>query len=272
MPGFTTHYLFGVNTYKQLHNAKFQKILRKHHGVYSLGQQGPDIFFYSLPSYITRSGNMGSVTHTSRTGLFLSYLLEGREIFTTLEERRIAEAYTAGFFGHYLLDVHCHPYVYWKTDFQEKSNRYHSRHIRLEVDIDKELLQFYKHRLPSEFHPADTIQLTLLQQRTVAALLHYAYSKTYPESPVSYPSIRFAIRSTQLGTRFLYPSSEKKKLLLHKFENVLLGYPIISAMIPSDFLTFTIDPLNVLHKRWYNPWDKSFTYPRIPSWIYLKKP
>ena len=29
-------------------------------------------------------------------------------------------------------------------------------------------------------------------------------------------------------------------------------------MMASDTLTFFADPLNVLHKEWYNPWDTSY--------------
>lgn len=259
MPGFTTHYLFGWNTYKQLNHNKIKKILHDNHAAYSLGLQGPDVFFYFLPSYLVRSDNIGSIAHEERIGTFLHYLLESRKLFPDYEERKVAEAYISGFLGHYMLDVHCHPYIYWKSRFKERNSRYHGAHMRLEVDIDAELLQFYKHRAPSRFRQESTIMLTTLQRRTIAAILYYVYAKTYPELHIMYTTMRASIRSMQLGTRLLHDSSGRKKVLLRKLEGMILGHPLLSSMIPSDSLTFYMDPLNVLHKQWHNPWDKNFT-------------
>lgn len=259
MPGFATHYLFGLNTYKSLKYMKVKKVLREHHAAYSLGLQGPDVFFYFLPCYLVHSDNIGSITHEKNTGLFLQYLLESRKLFPDYEEQRIAEAYIAGFIGHYMLDKACHPYIYWKSKFREKNSRYHGAHMRLESDIDAELLLFYKHKLPSEFRPESTIVMTVSQRRTIAAILHYAYARTYPELGIHYATMHSAICSMQLGVRALRDSSGRKKVLVRKLEGMILGYPLLSSMIPSDRLCFSFDPLNVLHREWHNPWDKSLT-------------
>lgn len=257
MPGFTTHYLFGLNTYRSLEYMKLKKKLREHHAAYSLGLQGPDIFFYFLPCYLVHSDNIGSTAHEKRTGLFLQHLLESRKLFPDREEQRIAEAYIAGFIGHYMLDKTCHPYIYWKSKFQEKNSRYHGAHMRLEADIDAELLLFYKHKLPSKFRPESTIVMTVSQRRTIAAVLNYAYARTYPELGIHYTTMHCAICSMQLGVRALRDSSGRKKVLVRKLEGMILGYPLLSSMIPSDRLCFSFDPLNVLHREWHNPWDKS---------------
>lgn len=257
MPGFTTHYLFGLNVYKQMEKNNFKRTLQENHAAYSLGLQGPDLFFYFLPSYIVHKNNIGSVAHIEKTNEFLRHLLDSRKLFPDKKEQKIAQAYIAGFLGHYILDTHCHPYIYWKTDFREKNCRYYSSHMSLEVDIDTELLQFYKHRLPSAFHQNSTILLTSLQVRTIAVILYYVYKKTYPELGISYTAIRTSIRSIQLGTKFLRDPSGRKKAIIGKLEKLLLGHPLLSTMIPSDTLTVHIDPLNILHKQWKNPWDTS---------------
>lgn len=257
MPGFTTHYLFGLNTYKQLDDHSLKRTIQKNHAAFSLGLQGPDLFFYFLPSYMVHRDNIGSIAHIQKTSEFLHHLLDSRKLFPDKKERGIAEAYIAGFLGHYMLDTHCHPYIYWKTDFKEKSNRYYSSHMSLETDIDAQLLEFYKHRPPSAFHQNSTILLTRLQLRTIATILYYVYKKTYPELGIFYTTIRTSIRSIQLGTKFLRDPSGRKKTVIGYLEKRILGYPLLSTMIPSDTLTFHIDPLNILHKQWKNPWDTS---------------
>lgn len=257
MPGFTTHYLFGLNTYRTLNCHSLKQTIKGSHAAYSLGLQGPDVFFYFLPSYAIHHNNIGAVAHTDRTGVFLKHLLYSRKLFQKPEERRIAESYVAGFLGHYTLDTHCHPYVYWKTDFSEKNGRYHSCHMSLETDIDKELLQSCKHLLPSAFRQDNTIRLTRLESRIVASILHYVYQKTYPELNIQYITMRAAIRSMQLGVKYLHDSSGKKKTIGGKLETLLLGYPLLTTLIASDTLTVHTDPLNLLHEPWKNPWEQS---------------
>ena len=259
MPGFTTHYLFGVNTYKALKNDALKKIIFNHHAAYSLGLQGPDIFFYYLPSYALHKNNIGSLAHIQETGKFLSYLIESRNLFPDKQEEAIAQAYVMGFVGHYLLDRRCHPYIYYRSHFQEKTPDYHGSHMNLEVDIDTELLAFYKNKLPSAFHQKSTILLTRLELRTIAAILYYAYSMTYPDLKVTDTDMRLAIRSMQTGTRFLYDPHGRKKVITRKIESLTLGYPLLSPMMASDRLYFYKDPLNILHRQWHNPWQESQT-------------
>ncbi len=66
MPGFTTHYLFGLHAYRKFAPSSLKQTIQKHHAAYSLGLQGPDLFFYFLPSYIIHKNNIGSVAHTEK--------------------------------------------------------------------------------------------------------------------------------------------------------------------------------------------------------------
>ncbi len=262
MPGFTTHYLFGLNAYRQLSHSDFKENLREHHAAFSLGLQGPDLFFYFLPSYAIRRRNIGSIAHTESTGRFLRHLLGSRKLFQEAlpqdsEGLRIANAYIAGFLGHYCLDTQCHPYIYWKTDFQEKSNRYYGSHMSLETDIDKELLMRSKGCLPSDFRQDATIALTKRQAQAIAAILSYVYGKTYPKLGVFHITMHAAIRSMQLGTRFFHDPSGWKKKITEGMERLLLGHPMLSTMIPSDTRTIHEDPLNLQKREWRNPWDTS---------------
>ena len=46
MPGYVTHYIFGRDIYDHLKDSLLKQNLYINRAVYSLGQQGPDIFFY----------------------------------------------------------------------------------------------------------------------------------------------------------------------------------------------------------------------------------
>lgn len=255
MPGFATHYLFGLTTHRELNTSPMRTCIGKYPHAYALGLQGPDIFFYYLPSHIRASGNLGSLTHKNRTGAFLCNLLKSRTLFPDYPDKNIASSYIAGFLGHYILDTTCHPYVYAKSHYGTFEHDYFSHHIYLEVDIDAELLAYYKNCAPSEFHPEDTIRLSRHERLVIASLLHYAYSRTYPEYCFIRLSIHAAIRSMYRGVTLLRDPSGRKKAFVRKIESKTVGHAGISPLIPSDFYTFTVDPLNLRHFYWRNPWD-----------------
>lgn len=256
MPGFTTHYLFGLNYYKNLTDAAQKELIRSRHGVYSLGLQGPDVFFYYLPSYVLHDKNIGAVAHSRKTGLFLHSLIDSRGLFTDPVQADTAQAYVMGFLGHYLLDCTCHPYVYFRTHYRGDVPGYFGKHVNLETAVDTILLEHEKGMPPSRFHQEDTLRLTWAEQRAAASVLHYAYSRTYPELGIHYPTMLLAIRSLQWGVKKLRDPSGNKKKYIRRIEAVCPGYPILSPMTAADRPPAYSDPLNTKRQKWFNPFEE----------------
>ncbi len=255
MPGFTTHYLFGQQTYQLLENPDLKQSIQKQHTVYCLGLQGPDIFFYDVLSSVSARKNPGSIAHTAETGKFLRFLLEGPRIFPSEKERQTARIYALGFMGHYLLDTVCHPYIYAITHYSRHKKGYIGKHIRLETDIDTALLWRFQHRRPSEFHQNESITLSKEQRITVATLLYFAFLRAYPNLGIKRRGILHAIRAMQTGTKLLYDPTGRKKTFLRRLESIVPGYPILSPLVPNDTLIFHKDPCNLKRRLWTNPWD-----------------
>lgn len=260
MPGFVTHYIFGRETYHKLKCGSMKKNLYNNRAAYALGLQGPDLFFYYLPSYILHRHNLGSLAHTNETNAFFYGLIQSFLHLSDACDRGIAEAYLSGFLGHYLLDTTCHPYIYAMTDYHGREEKaYFSRHAYLETDIDTTLLDQKLHQKPCEFHSADTIVLTSRQKKVIAQLLYDAYHYAFPALPLRKVSMRAGIFSIQLGMRILHDDSGQKKVLFRFLEKHFLGYPLFSPLIASDTLFFRTDPLNLRHAQWANPWDSALT-------------
>ena len=122
MPGFTTHYLFGVDACRRLTSTSMHNMIRRDHSAYALGLQGPDLFFYSLPSYLMHRKNIGDLAHRKDTGQFFANLLQSRKLFAGKKHSlSIADAYICGFMGHYTLDCTIHPYVYAFTGYNAQT-------------------------------------------------------------------------------------------------------------------------------------------------------
>lgn len=259
MPGFVTHYIFGRETYHKLTCRSQKKNLYDNRAAYGLGLQGPDLFFYYLPSYALHGHNIGALAHTQETNAFFLGLLKSFEHFTLDTDREIAEAYLTGFLGHYLLDTTCHPYIYAMTHYEGRTKDYFSRHAYLETDIDTALLDLKLHRAPGDFHTWETISLTRRQKKVIAGMLYHAYHYAFPDLPLQRITMYMGIFSMQLGLHILYDASGQKKVLFRFLEKQFLGYPLFSPLIPSDTLFFRTDPFNLRHAPWSNPWDASLT-------------
>lgn len=258
MPGFTTHYLFGTDAFHELKCAPLKRNLYYNRAAYALGLQGPDLFFYYLPSYAFLWGhNLGALAHDQRTGEFFQNLLESRYLFTSLADRRIAEAYLFGFLGHYTLDTICHPYIYSRTDYHGELKGYFAKHAYLETEIDTELLALKQNRKPSEFHQNHTLALSFQQRIVIARMLQFAYTRTYPEFKSRFITMLLGIFSMRLGICLLHDKTGQKKVLARLAEKYFLGFPHFSPLIASDKLHFCKDPFNMKHRKWANPWNPS---------------
>ena len=283
MPGFVTHYLFGVDAYKLLPASKFKRNIKRNHSAYTLGLQGPDVFFYYLPSHIIHRENIGDTAHRKDTQAFFSYLLESRSFYDNNPRKQgIADAYIAGFMGHYTLDCAIHPYVYAFTGYDAnnppKVYDYYGQHAYFETEIDNELLYSKKYLLPSEFHQNATIFLTPMQRSVISHMLSYAYKNTYPQLNVHALDVGLAASFMKIGIRLMHDPSGQKKVLIRLVEKLTLKHPFLSPMVASDLYQFVVDPLNLAHKKWIHPWtckssDESFInlYNKATDHYYMRR-
>lgn len=256
MPGFVTHYLFGVSAFHRMRASALRDLIQRYPHAYALGLQGPDIFFYYLPGF-RKNPAPGSATHSRHSNRFLGALIESAASFPKPAQRDIALCYAAGFLGHYTLDTTCHPYIYARTRYRPNSPDYFGRHVYLETDIDAAMLMKYKGLLPSGFRQSAIVRLTHRERSVVAHCLHRAYSAVFPELKLRYPDMYAATLLMPVGLDVLYDPYGKKKVLVRRFEKYFPGFPYVSPLIASDLFCFTTDPLNRRHRKWQNPFDPS---------------
>ena len=260
MPGFRTHYLFGKTTAEEYHLTREYACIKEHPRAYQLGQQGPDIFFYYLPSVAVYPKNIGTEMHNHDVMSFFSSLFEARRTFRGKNDRMIADAYIMGFIGHYTLDVTAHPYIQFRTKkrkFSDRPKYAHGNHVFLETDIDVALQQHYLHLQPSDFRPETTIALTKHELSVICRLLAKAIRQTYPDLAIPTWQVRLAVRSTYILTRMLYDPHGWKKKFVRFADQQIFHHAFYSPIIANDGFTAYHDPLNLRHLPWKNPWDAS---------------
>lgn len=109
MPDFWSHRFAAQTAYNQTlaNSAPFTKRTLKY---YMLGAQGPDLFYYlNKTNLVTKRHyrHIGNTLHTQHVKQVMKQML------TYLHENQDPDlmAYTLGFYTHYQMDSHCHPYI-----------------------------------------------------------------------------------------------------------------------------------------------------------------
>ena len=259
MPGYDTHYLFGVHSYRKMTDDTVTKrCIKEHKGIYTMGLFGPDIFFYYATEVVAARKNIGSLMHTTKTDIFFKNMLAYIDLHRGAA-KDIAISYMCGFLSHYILDCICHPYVYWRTDYLHKDKNYFEKHFSLESDIDVLLLKHYKNTTPYEFLKNSSFSLNEMELGVVCDMLYFAIRSTYHDSRITRAGIKMAIYSIQKEQKLLKIASEKVNRALGKFSDIMGNKRYMAPFVPSNEVK-NDDPLNLKHTRWHNPWDLSRSY------------
>lgn len=132
MPSTYAHQHFGNLVFDKLPE-KLQEEIAPYRGLYNIGLQGPDIFFYYKPLHKNDVAAYGGRLHGQTGEAFFGKRLS---ILAGLDPARqpAARAFLCGTACHFTLDTTCHGYVNW----YEKTR--HVPHNVIEGDFDRELL------------------------------------------------------------------------------------------------------------------------------------
>ena len=157
MPSIYTHQKFGNEVMEQLPK-ELQDRLRLHWDVFSIGFQGPDIFFFYHPLSWGAVPQYGNQMHQKSGTEFFGRALEQYYQLPagTEEEQRFRAAvgsYLLGVLCHYTLDSTCHKFI----DEVDASGV--TSHAELEGDYDRRLIARegrnpVKENLTGQFHPS----------------------------------------------------------------------------------------------------------------------
>lgn len=261
MPGFITHHLFGIKILSNLPDNYLKDTIQKNLSSFKLGLQGPDIFFYYIPSLLKQGkNNIGSYMHSNKSNYFFKNSITMIDSLNNTQ-KEIVVSYLSGFLCHYFLDATCHPYIYYKsgylTKYLEASNEYYASHRTLENNIDTLLLQKYKLKKNVEFKKESITNLSKKESDLICYLLSTVIKRTYKYNAVSPQLIKLVLRCMKYECIFLSDKKGSKKRMLIYLENKISNYNLLSSLIPSDSYTDHDDILNISHCIWNSPWNKA---------------
>lgn len=182
MPAIYAHDRFGAKVSEQLYG-DLREIVTKYYPQFSIGLQGPDIFFFYQPYRRNRISRYGSLLHQVSA---LSFFGRALSVIPKKGRNSREYAYLMGFICHFILDSECHPYV---NEMVEKTG---VSHLEIEEEFEKFLLRA-DCRDPFSYPVADLIPTDLLTAETIRPF----YGKLITQSHV-----RACLRSMKLVKRF----------------------------------------------------------------------
>ena len=146
MPDTITHYLFGLDQAKNLIDSPIYKIIKDNRNLYFIGLQGPDPLYYHAPYKKQNYFPIASLMHQSHTGYFLSSALcFAKKSLAKPDVFEPCMAYICGLICHYVLDITCHPYIFYLGGRYNPEDpttfKYQGLHKQIELAIDALLLQ-----------------------------------------------------------------------------------------------------------------------------------
>lgn len=246
MPNIYSHYFEGMQALQDLPEQLRGRISLE---PYRFGLHGPDFLFYynTVPLRPDlRVPMLGSGIHRRNTGEFLAALLDfaSRE---TGQRRVTAASYLAGFLGHYALDCTAHPYVYY---FSKTSKN----HTLFETLMDACLLE----------HFGESTQTLKPGDITAAGAGKWCIADMYKHALLQAHGLdisrKVLVKAMNAFSGFMgkVEDPEGKRYRKHKrMERLLLGYPVMTRALHPPRLDER-DYLNLNHKEWRKPWDKSY--------------
>ena len=196
MPSHYAHHRFGNDILSAV-PADCHRQVQRFRRLYSIGLQGPDLFFHYNPFFKTELGNLATQLHH----------LTGREFFdracAVLKEHPSegATVFLYGLLAHYCLDSRVHPLVHRETDEGPIG------HVELETEFERYLLQLDGKIPPQQFRMGEHYKITRGECVTVSQFF----------TPATPGQIQTCLRNMIFFDWFL---TRKNRALLHSLMSV----------------------------------------------------
>lgn len=259
MAAFAAHEIFAEEMAAQYFDEAVRSIQERHRGVYQIGAQGPDLFFYNFfMSCGAEKKKLGTRLHEEGAGRYFACLLD--EICHAKDSLTIETgiSYFLGALTHYAFDLTLHPYVYARVGYDPEDPRGDKNtlgaHLRLEAAMDARILMMKREVLPSSYYPEKLMQISEAEEACLMRLLSAAGSRAC-RIHLKEENIRGSIWCMKKLVPKLYDHTGKKRKRMEKWEKSWFQDGYLSNFVVSDDLVLKGNIMNSLNRRWRHPWN-----------------
>lgn len=262
MPALFTHYICGKKALELIKSEKVKNTVNKHIQVFNLGTQGPDTFFFHRAWPWTRKqsiNRIGKILHTSKVSAFFSRSLD-YILNEAGKDADILSSYLYGFTCHYALDLHAHPYVFYKTGFvrsgEPPTTKFTSYHNMFETIVDVLMLKKMLYTTPNNVNASSLIHVNSREANAIGKMYKAVLRDVYGLKTTC-SQVVTAITDMKNILAVLHDNTGVKRKLLRIVESQIGSPGLISSIIYPLDVSSKVDYLNSKHTPWSLPWDKT---------------
>lgn len=168
MPSIYAHYTLGKIVLEKI-PLEFQEVINKNRGIFNIGLQGPDIFFFKD---FGKDKKALSLAHKIHFSPFKETLITFTDIYKNFGNESVL-AYILGYIGHFALDSSAHGFIN-RVSAEEKVP-----HIELETEFDR-FLMLKDGINPLSFDISGLLKADTLSKKS-ASLTYKEYSMSQDE-------------------------------------------------------------------------------------------
>ena len=288
MPSQILHTLFGEDVItglsSRIKNSRIAGFLSdraikkadaSYHDAFTLGCQGPDIFYHNRH---TRPIGLeyGTLLHRRGYGIFSAALLKmGLPLRNENRKNRRKRGmnalgiYALGFMTHALLDRACHPYIIYKSEGLKitNPNEHGIYHPFFERIIDVLMLKRLRRQKASSWNQEMLAKACTNPPRGLKKLIARALTAAFPERVKQDGKLKQRIDNAFTDSGYFYHYSDPVKTSINirtiQDEELPVSRRFLSIVFPED-LPSDIDFLNLSKEPWYYPYQRP-DQTRIPD-------
>lgn len=250
MPSVVAHCWYGDVAFNKIADDSLRNAIKRNHGVYMLGCQGPDLFYYyhrfpwvnqkKNPKVHDFGNKLHEIIINDAIGKYCEYVIDSRN--------EIAIAYLAGYLAHWALDSTCHPYINYKTGSIKGNIGYD--HQYFEEQIDKGLLDILNMSIV-DYQPVKLVK----HHKNLSRIL-FEMNKTVFDD-IQFDEVRDSIKGFCGIQKFLYDPKGSKYKWISKAEDLFKLHGLATNMMLPQKYDNTLDALNLRQEEWLHPCDNS---------------
>ena len=254
MPNIIAHCWCGEVAYTKSDTETVRNAIKKYHGVFMLGCQGPDPFYlyHRLPWQSKKDFkavlHYGDILHKTHINDTIRMLLE--EAKESRNELDIA--YVMGFMCHWSLDAVAHPYIFYETDSLKEDIG--NAHQLFETILDKGVLMinnidirdFQTYKLLQ--HPSDTAERVWN--------LYKPIFKELDGIDLPLEHVEESIKDFHNIQKLFYDPTGKKHKWVSLLENACGQKGMATGMMVPLEYDYDMDPMNFNKREWLHPCDR----------------
>lgn len=265
MPQLITHNIFAKEVFNDLDN-NIQKSIHNSIPVYEMYAQSFDTFSCYLTINLKKYKKVkqiGKIAHKRNVKNYFINIINNI-VKLNLEQDSDALAYLFGSINHYVLDSTCHPLIFYKTGVYDKKRKKETRkYMGLHGDMENNIDAFYYiNRYKRAYHKVNTVKEFIPKinfSNHLSELMDKTFIDTFDIQNASKYYFK-AYNNSRIIRKIAFDDRFGIKKTIYKIFDKIIFFRNNNIEYYTTYIKQPkISYLNIEHKKWCYPSDKSIT-------------